>query len=74
MDELEILIRNYRPKFGDSQSIFIARKVAEFRRLTKELGDHKKTVKALDRAVKKKTMKERDLERCVQYLLGALRT
>lgn len=74
MDELETLIKNYRPKFGDSQSIFVANKVAEYRRLTKELGDHKKVVKALDRAVKKKTMKEKDLERCIQYLLGVLRT
>lgn len=74
MDELEILIRNYRPKFGDPQSIAVAEKVAEYRRLTKELKDRERKIKALDRAVKKKTMKERDLERCVQYLLGALRT
>lgn len=77
-DELEQMIRTFRPKMGEDRSIRIAKMVEQYRAAQRALAAKEARTKSLARAVKRSTQAERDMERIEEriekLLLDALST
>ena len=73
-DELEKMIRTFRPTIGDDRSIRIAKLVEQYRAAQRALAAKEARTKSLARAVKKSTQAERDMDRIEKQLMYALST
>lgn len=72
-EELEKLLSEFKPRFGNAEDIHIADTLGRLRKLEKDVGAHDKTVARLQRAVDKKTTKEKDIDRLTSSLIWALK-
>lgn len=71
-DELEKAIASFKPIFGDDRSISIAKQIGAYRKTQAQIAAKKKNEKAYERAVKRSTQAERDLDRIEKSLMHAL--
>lgn len=71
-DELEKLIRTFRPTIGEDRSIRIAKIVEQYRASQRALAAKQARTRSLARSVKKSTQAERDMARIEEQLLYAL--
>lgn len=71
--ELEDLIKGWKPKFGDPESISMRDRIISVRSLQKTVANHNSRVKSLQRAVDKKTESEKRLELAERNLIWSLK-
>lgn len=70
--KVEDLIKQFRPQFGNTEHIEIAKRIGSFRKLADMVRKHNHRVNALNKAVRQQTQNEKRLEAEEKSLIARL--